>query len=126
MDVVRRREEKAIAQRNSLEYQRQSSNLLFDRGRELCYTGQPSQGIHWLAQSLVVLPQQATDAPRREILAENFRQWFAQIPKLESQWECDETITALAPFPDGKQLMLGTDRGRLQRWDIGDSGPMGP
>jgi WD40 repeat protein/serine/threonine protein kinase len=95
--------------------QRQSAELLFDRGVTLAEQGEAAQGLHWMLESLKVAPADASDL--RRLVRTNLAAWGEQVHGLRNVLATpDLHVRCLAFSPDGKTFAAGADD-RLQLWD---------
>jgi WD40 repeat protein len=98
--------------------QRQSAELLFDRGVALAEQGEAAQGLHWMLQSLKVAPDDAADL--QQLVRTNLAAWGEQVHGLRNivviLAHRDSRARCLAFSPDGKTFATSADD-RLQLWD---------
>jgi WD40 repeat protein/serine/threonine protein kinase len=99
------------------------STFLLDKGLALCENGKVGLGLLWLARSLEVAPDDATDLQRT--IRINLGAWSHQVSHLRGMMPEQSYQGAEADFsPDSKTLLL---RGTAVRaWDTVTGQPLGP
>jgi WD40 repeat protein/serine/threonine protein kinase len=97
--------------------QRQSVDLLLDRGLALAEQGEAQQGLHWMLESI---RQAAPDENEfRRMARTNVAAWSTQVPRLRHIFRVPPPqAKVVGARPDGRALLLDTGQGTLQLWDV--------
>jgi len=125
VEVSKARDAARHAQRAS---DRQSANLLLDRGLDLANQGKVADGLHWMLASL----QTAPDPDFQRLVRIHLATWGGRVPALRHWLETSPKLLAVSP--DGRTLLaagptnaVGAERRvALQFWDMDNLRPLGP
>ena len=111
------REEKKAIQAN-LSLQKQTSQLLFDKGWKLCSDGKVEVGIQCMAESLKIAPNRKESEDWRRVIRINLCGWGRFLNPIRHQVEfkelkavndwTDQNVTYCRYSPNGKLCVSGT------------------
>lgn len=108
--------------------QRQLAINEFERGRNLCETGDLTQGLLWLASGLEKLTPEMADLDRP--IRSYIGSWLPHLHRLRLVIGHDRPVNSVAISPDGKYAISGSGKenqeGRAQIWDLKSGAAVGP
>ena len=115
---------RALADANAekLKSQRMSAGLALDRGLQLCHEGKVSEGMLWLAESLVVNPEE--DRGFADVVRLNLNAWRATMTVQRSLIGHERWARCVAYSPDGMTCVTAAG-GSVRRWDGLTGEPVG-
>ena len=110
------------ANAEKLKSQRMSAGLALDRGLQLCREGKVSEGMLWLAESLVVNPEE--DRGFADVVRLNLAAWRGTMTVPRSLIGHERWVTCVAYSPDGQTCVTAAG-GSVRRWDGLTGEPVG-
>jgi WD40 repeat protein len=99
------------------------AHLALEKGSNRLERGEVGPGLLWLVRGLEVAPDDEwglKDALRRVLGG-----WMASVPVLQTVFEHDATVTAVAFSPCGKSVAIGQENGIVRVRDVSTGRPVG-
>ncbi|MCA9127374.1 MAG: protein kinase [Planctomycetales bacterium] len=98
--------------------QLQTAELLFQRGQELCESGNATEGLSWLVESLRTIADHDGSQALEATIRSNIAAWQQYTPQLLHRLRLPENVTVVACSPNSDMLVTGGLQGRVRRFDL--------
>jgi WD40 repeat protein len=103
--------------------QRQSAEILLDRGLSLCDQGDPARGLLWMARALRMAP--GKDQVLQSVIRSNLASWRSQVIPLRALNATQQALCSQIVFSPDRKLVLTAGGWGGQLRNTADGRPIG-